>query len=123
MEQAKAEIAAMLETELMQVHLLVNRVSMFYRHFHLEHRFANATDWVEMDRWVLRHVRGFLRRFPKIDLSIYQASKNRPWASTYLPHRSNFFWNVSELKCDYVDIWNPYRWPEPRREFMLKSGH
>jgi hypothetical protein len=123
MEQTKAEIAAMLETESMQVHWLVNRVSNFYRHFHLEHRFANATDWVEMDRWVLRHVRGFLRRFPKIDLSIYQASKNRPWASTYLPRRSNFFWNVSELKCDYVDIWNPYRWPEPRREYMLKSGH
>jgi hypothetical protein len=122
MEQAKAEIAAMLESESAQVHWLVNRVSRFYKHFHLEHRFANATDWVEMDKWVLRHVRRFLRRLPKMEFSIYQATRNKPWMSNYLPHRSNFFWNVSELKCDYADIWNPYRWPEPKREYLLDPG-
>lgn len=112
-EQAKAEMAAMLETESSNVMWQVKRVSDYYRNFHRERRFANATDWVEIDRWVLRRVRKFLRSLPKTELTIYQASKNKPWSVTYLPRRTNFFWNISELNCEYADIWNPYRWPEP----------
>lgn len=123
LEQAKAEIAAILDTESTRVDWLLNRVSHFYKNFHRDHRFANVTDWVEMDRWVLRRVKNFLRHFPKNDFTVYQASRHKPWSSTYLPRRSNFFWNVSELKCEFVDIWNPYRWPEPRRAHLVNPEH
>lgn len=118
-DEAKEEILALLETEA-KIGFKLRLVSDFYKRFHHQRRFANATDWREMDAWLLRKVRKEMRSHPKSSHSVYLASKHPPQGTTFQPRRSNFFWNVqAELKCDYELIWNPFMWPEPDRAEWL----
>src|SRR5437868_15056499 len=76
--------AAILDTESTRGDWLLHRVSHFYKHFHRKHRFANASDWVEMDRWVSRQVRSFLRRFPKNEPGTFRIAGNTLYINSRL---------------------------------------
>ncbi len=111
-EWAKAQMLTKLESET-PLYRRLKEVNGFYYEFHFRRRFANATNWVEVDRWLLRRMREAAKSEPKFDWRAYQASQNRAKSVTYLPHRSNFFWNVrEELHGEYRSIWNQYNWPE-----------
>jgi hypothetical protein len=113
-QQAKAELAAILESE-SQVYSRLRRVNEFYRAFHHQRRFANAMNWYHLDEFLTKRVRRMIRSGPKINYRLALAADNRPETVTYLPRRCNFFWNLEELRCPYYTLWNPYRWPQPHR--------
>lgn len=113
-ERAKAELTAILESESQSYYRLL-KLNEFYAGFYHQRRFANAMDWYRLDEFVRRGVRKMLRSGPKFKYRLPLAGKKRREIITYLPRRSNFFWNLEELKCPYHAIWNPYRWAQPDR--------
>ena len=121
LEFARAEIVTILESESAPFNRIA-RVNNFYERFHHQHRFANATNWSQLDQFLLKWIRKMVRSVPKSRYVVYLAAKNKPAMATYLPRRSNFFWDLSELKCPYHSLWNPYRWPQPAPEIHRTSS-
>jgi hypothetical protein len=114
-DQAKAEILAILESE-SSIVWRVKKVNSFYENFHKRHRYINAFSWSGLDHWVQTRVAQAGRTSEqKRDWQVYQASKHKKPA-TNQPRRGNFFWDIKKsLNFGYQELWNPYRWPQPER--------
>lgn len=106
---AKAQMTTLLEKDTL-LGMRLKNVSDFYREFYNERRFANATNWFQLDEWLLTRTKKFRRAMGKGKWKLYLAKPHQTGKITYLPRRTNFFWNISEnLNCAYKLIWNPYR--------------
>jgi hypothetical protein len=111
-ELVQAELLAIIESESRSYYRL-HKANEFYLSFCHQRRFANAVNWYRLDEFLARRVRRMVRSGPKLEYSLVRAADNRPEIVTYLPRRSNFFWNLGEVNCPYHALWNPYRWPQP----------
>ena len=113
-EMLKADLIATLEKEASIV-WRVQKVNTLYEDFHRRHRYANAFNWTNLDNWVERRVREAARTSEvKREWQLYQARLHGR-SLIHQPRRTNFFWDVEQLKFAYRELWNPYRWPEPER--------
>ncbi len=110
--QFKTQISAILAAD-RAIFTRLAAVNSTYEKFHLKYRFGNHTNWVALDKWIVGRIANQMQSFPKLDWQAYQASKHR-FPVTYLPKRTNFFWNPKEeLHCQFHQIWTPYNWEEP----------
>lgn len=108
-QQFQADVRGILEKKI-NPRTKLKEVSNYYYYFFARHRFANNTNWFEIDKWVLRRTQYTRKMIPKGEGHIFLAGKNYKGVSTFLPKRCNFFWNLlEELNCDYKLIWNPHR--------------
>lgn len=116
-ELAKAKALSLLESE-SSIIWRVKQINSFYENFHKTHRYVNSFNWTGLDHWIAERVEKAARNSEqKRDWHVYQANKHK-YAAVNQPRRGNFFWNIRELNCDYINIWNPYRWPAPVEDIV-----
>jgi hypothetical protein len=108
LETLKADLKNILDSDAAMYYRL-KKANEHFKAFHFKRRFANATDWNQIDFWFNRYSAKKRKSHPKLKAwTNYNASKNKHEA-TYIPRRTNFFWNPSEeLHCDFKKIWNPH---------------
>ncbi|HYL98685.1 MAG TPA: hypothetical protein VEZ90_07000 [Blastocatellia bacterium] len=76
-DQAKADMSGILERGA-RVFARIRKASEYYKHFHEEHRFANAASWLILDDWLVVRASILLRSVPK------KSVKERPSANAAL---------------------------------------